>query len=424
MKPKKDLVFLKIKSVLGFVWDNKYSSFYRDKYRKEGINPVRDINSWEDFEKLPFLTRKELVETDPYKRFFLPPEKIETFRISSGTTGGNKPLIMLKGPLSSSQKDLYSQKARGLEIKSWLFLYQPIVGLGRIIRESYLPYKGAVRILGDINNLPLTAKAAASLKIDAIQTTSTILYFFLPYLKREYSLDNIKYIALGGEFCSEQRLKFFKQQLGNAYFRFIFGSPETGWRAYRCKFLENHPPRFFHPLNSELYSEIINQVRDSELVATHLIKTDFPLIRYKTGDTVVTRDKKCPCGQKQIMEVFGKFGYDVYKIHGTLIYADLVYQALSPYLPRLASSEWQLHIFEEVIRDKIMPKLKLNLIPKQDNIALKKEIANGVSSRLYISSRHTLLDLVGQGVFLPLEVEFVDSFPLTTKQRRFVPHIV
>lgn len=418
--------FAKVQKMLNWVWENPYSSFYRDKYKKAGISSWKDIKTAKDFQNIPFLTRQEIVKTNPYDRLFISKENVCSIWISSGTTDSKNPTIILHRPLHPLQKKLFREHTSRLNTKSTLVLFSSLANQARLQEEwGFLKNKDGLIVAGDINNLPLTAQIASQLNLDSIKTTPTILSFFIPYLKKEVDLSQITYIFLGGEFCSEQRLNYFKKIFKNAYFQFNFGSNETQMKGYRCQILAKKSPRFFHPLPI-FYFEYLNEQEESEQVITHLFHVAFPLIKYKTGDSVRLEKQSCGCGETQIIEVHGKLEYDVAKISGATLYTNLIEQALKSSLEYLSSPEWQLHLYEKVISNKIMPNLKLYVIPKKHikNLnTLKDQIEKEVSKNLYISQTSTLSDLVKKGVFLPLEVIFVDSFQKGPKHKRIISHL-
>lgn len=413
------------------MWENPYSSFYRKKYKKAGVNLIKDVNSLEEFYKLPYLTRKEIASTGPYERLFLPKKEIEAIWFSSGTTDVQNPSIFFHTSLHPIQQRLFSEFTTRLPIKNIMLLFSNLPIQARLLREWFghpLKNKDAISICGDINNLALSARIARIVKIDAIKTTPTILYFFIPYLKKEYDPDKILYIFLGGEFCSEQKANFFKKVFRNAFIQFNFGGNETEIRGYRCKFLYDQAPWYFHPV-PVFHFETLNPKQESELIITHLFKNvAFPLIRYKTEDSVKIELKSCRCGEKKIMEVFGKLEYDVARIHGTTLYAENIYKALSPFSKYLVSSDFQLHVYEKVIGSNILPQLTLQIRLKssklKDSLNINNLIAKGISSKLYLSAKMTLSQLVERQVFLPLEIEFIEEFPLEVKRKRIISHLI
>ncbi len=202
--------FRKIKKVLEFAWSNPYSSFYKEKYKKAGVKSIKDIKTWDDFDKLPYLTRDEIVEAGPEKFLFFPKNKIVSVGLSSGTTKNKLPLVIFIHRFTKAYEKGHT-KYKELKIKSMMQLYQPFSAQHRYKHDVDFMGKNTTITMGDINNLEVSAKIAARLKIDTLKTTPTILYRFIPYLKKEYDLKKIILVCLGGEFCSEQKALFFKK---------------------------------------------------------------------------------------------------------------------------------------------------------------------------------------------------------------------
>ena len=417
--------FKKIKKVLYFSLNNQYSDFYKSKYKKMGLT-LKTIKNKDDFLKLPYLTRDEIVSTDPFKRLFIPREKIGEIALTSGTTNSKRPMIILNTNNQPGSEKSYIEKSLELGVKTWLILWPVLAGQNRLARFDYLKTKGIVRVLGDISNLSVSAKIASTLGVDTIQTTPTILNFFIPYLKKEYSLKKIKYIVFGGEFSSEERDKYFKKTFKNAYIKYVYGGNESAARAYRCNFLDNKPPNLYHPSNY-YYFEVIGENGAGELIMTHLYpNTAFPLLRYKTGDSVRITSEKCRCGSSTLMEVFGRLEQEVIKVGGAQIYASEVEKALEYVKKYLKTTDFRLHVFEKKYQGKLLPKLKLQLIIKSNlgEPNLEEEIRGIVSENLKISQKFNLSQLVEKEVFLPLEIEFVESFEFTSKQKRIINNII
>lgn len=423
-------VFAKIRRTLAFAFDNKHSNFYREKYKKAGIHPIKDIKTSQDFQKLPYLTKEEVLEYDPWKMIFLPLDKIRRIGITSGTTGTKFPIVLFNSDYHRLQIAPYSNKLTELGIKMVLVLGNIISDQGRLvntytIREKF--HKNIFWLFGDLNNLELTAKVMERLGVEAINTTPTALYLLLPHLKTTYDPENIRFLWLSGEHISETKLAFFKQHFKNAYFFFHYSSRETGGLGFRCDYLYNRAPRFYHPNGLFNLEVVAAQDEVGELVVTHLFtQTGFPLIRFRTRDMVKLTTTDCPCGNKELIELFGRADGNSVNVSGTLIYAQYLDSALLPYRKHIVLPDWRLHIYEKVSRERILVKLKLQLIPKKQSgksaATLSDSIAQGVARSLYISATQTLESLVRKGVFLPLEIEFVESFPKEAKPKRFTVH--
>lgn len=403
----------KIKKILAYAWENPYSSFYRDKYKKVGINPIKDINSLEDFKKLPYLTRDEIINTSPYERFFVPLEKNKGAQFSNTTTGGKGVLIMLKAMVKHPQDKIQLQKALDLKIKSAAIIMPGSAAFA--INRQIFRHKSILRYMGNIHNLVSAAKVMKDLKADAFLATASVVEQLIPFLKAEKALDQIRYVSMGGEYCSRLRLDYFKKTFKNAYFRFGYNLTESDATSHACDFCNLRAENVFHPFPQYTYYEIFNPQEESELVLTNLYpKTDFPLIRYKTGDRVSIFEEKCECGRKLKMKIYGRNGMDIVKVGDNLIHREQIDAAIYPFGNKLASTAWKLMITNN---GKSLPKLKLQLVVKNKTSELKSKLEKGISNNLIFQSGKTFSTLVAEKVFLPLEIDFVGDFGIMAKQK-------
>lgn len=418
--------FSKVKQTLEFAVKNKYANFYTKKYTKLPFD-IFNI-TLENFRSIPFLTREEIVKSPPLLRIFTPTNEVGYWFTSSGTT--NNPLLIPVAKLKQDYLDLLAQKlAKNKVEKIMLLKPQGYTGLRIFDWGSHEKLSKYSLILGDLRNLDASAAMAAALAIDGLETTPSGLNFFMPFLKEKYDLSKIKYIILGGEFTSEQKLRFFKSYFKGAYFDFTFGGAETrGKKGLRCDFLnKKFAPRFFHPRSDFFYFEVVDEegkaVGDGEkgeLILTTLFRTPFPLIRYKTGDLVTMSPYKCQCGRSGLMEVFGRIGADSLRIGGVTIYRHLVDEAIEKALGRF-SGDWEMHVYELIHNKRLMPKIVLKL----SNLRSKNEskLALAISNELKMAPAKTFTDLKKEELFLPLEVEFVDSFGQKAKEIKIISHL-
>lgn len=413
MKDSNSVAFRKIRKILEFVWASPYSSFYRNKYKKAGIDLLKDINSIEDFNKLPFLTRDEIMAVGPYDRFYFPKQDIRG-STHSNTTGGKGMIILLKGKYPEPGAKIYIKKTLDLKIKTAMTITYPNA-LWAAQNRPYFKHKSIVRYSGNVYNLANTATIIKQLKIEAIAATPSILESAISYFKKETILDQIKFIHLSGEYCSRIRLEYFRKTFKNAYVRFGYASIEANGIGYQCDNLINGSPQIFHP-QSSFYYELINPKKESELVLTHLKRTEFPLIRYKIGDMVNIYKDKCACGKNSKIEVFGRIGMDVIKVSDYYIYREQIDNALYPFIEHFKSLNWKLLILDS---KKSLPKFKLQLISKKKTKNLKLLLEKEISKNVYLSGRK-FSDLVQSKVFSPLEVEFVGAFETALKQKAIV----
>lgn len=403
--------FKKIRKVLEFVWTSPYSSFYRDKYKKAGIDLLKDVNSMEDFRKLPYLTKEEIISADPYDRFFLPKDKIKSWRITSGTSGGDM------GIFFRADKEIpsLSQKALSLGVKTCLIIHSP---QGLMVRAPHIRHKKIKAFYANLFDLPLTVKLMLKLKPQALSVSTSTLSRLIPLLESDgCSLKNIKYIVLEGEYCSFARLSYFKEKFPNAYFRLAFSSSEAGGIGYKCDFLYQNSSQVFHPF-SHLYLEFADSKKE-ELILSHTkIPREFPLIRYKTGDVVKLIKEKCPCGKNIKIKVFGRLNLDVIKVKGVYVYPQIIDEAICSMRNYLDISSWRVHIF-----DGKRTKLKFILLPKKglrDTKNILVLVKRKLMQDIYFDSKDSLENLIKKRIFDPIDVKFVKSIQVTPPKSNYI----
>lgn len=413
--------FRKIKKILQWAYHSPYSDFYRKKYRQVNFNPDQ-INSWEDFDKIPILEKAELLSVNPGKRVFTKPNNINHSIITSGTTTYAKPLIFLLSESSYKVLDpVFSDSVKNTH--STLILMSPFHLMNASKTWFYPSLKGRI-LNGDIQNLELTADLSQATDIDSIFTSPTMLYHFLPELEKKYDLNRIKLVIFRGEYCSEIKLAYFQQKLTQAKFEFHYGTVETMRLGYRCQYLSKKAPRFYHPSPFYLF-ELQNDAELNRLIVTSLSPYGpMPLIRYFIGDVVNLITQNCKCGAKQSLEVLGRLDNDLVKFSGITLYSFLIEQALLNFSEQIKVEEFQVHIYERESLGKLINHLKLQLIPiKNTQLAtLKKQLENDIPTQLYLSSKTTLAEVIRQGLF-SFEIEFSESIPKTFKTKRLVSHI-
>jgi len=421
----------RINEVLEYACNNPCSDFYRKKYANM---KVREIKSYDDFQKIPILTKEEILAVPIEKRTFVPQEKIARYRFSSGTVNSEKLLIL---PVSSFPQNPYRKELlEKLGLKNLYLLMQPLSP--QFLYPNHL-YGEKIKIIhGDISNLGICAKVARDLKIEGIQSTPTIITLFIDHLKKnKFDLGDIRWITLSGEFCSTKKYEYLKSEFPNAYFDFNYGTMETGGMlGYRCLPLSKSPsPNVFHVRPNFIIEIISNDNKplsfdnEGELINTSLEINAFPLIRYKSRDAGYFSEYNCPCGNNFTFSLGGRINFDVLKFNGVALYTELISRAIDA-SGKYFESRFQMHVFENKEQGKIKPNLQLHLKLKKEfeemknDYLFKENSARKISTDLRLSMNSTLEQLVKKDIFLPLEIVFVDSWPENKfKNKNIISHL-
>jgi phenylacetate-CoA ligase len=418
----------RLRENLAFALENPYSDFYRKKYKGLNIKP-ENINTYEDFCRIPMLTKDEILALPLSKRYFVPVEEAVRYSISSGTSSHNKPLILphikkvkVPGIVGSHAIEESVLKEFGIDKIFGLMPAQSV--LMSMVTDST---RRIPMVIPDISKLDMAVVLACELQIEAIVSSPTTLYFFTEELKKtNFDLTKIKWISIGSEFCTSQKFKYFKKSYPKATFKIRFGSSECGASVgYRCTYRQDDPPQIFHPSDLHLIEIVPDENEENknfgEMVFTHLTRDAFPLIRYQTNDFATLKRFDCECGQRYIIDTSGKNKFDILKTSGVILHTQAIADAIEG-VSQYVKPQFQIHVYEESINNKIMTRLKLKLIPLKNNLD-NKEIAQYIQSQLQVTLDKMLEDVVREGAFLPLEVEFVDFIEGNVKTKHIISHL-
>lgn len=419
-------VLRKLQKIYNFVIKSRRSTFYRKKYL--GSNSPKLIKSFADFHKIPLLQKTELLGVDPFDRLYTPESRVGKITIGSGTTNVNKPLITFLGKYDNYKRKIFVKLFKKLGIKRVLFLRPPM----RI--DSFWLHSvpdDLQFIMGDTYDFPATIQLISRVGVDAICSIPTILARFIPQFEKAYDLKKIKWVELRGEYCTRQTYIELKNKFPKALIQYRYGASEIGFSTSQCANLANIGPEVFHPLRV-FYFEIINPEsgqplgydKEGEIVVTHLSFEPMPLIRYRTGDLGVLRQKKCPCGEELLLEVGGRAQFDRCKVAGVIIHAQRVQDAVSS-AQDVVDQDFRLHVFERKEQGEVLPYLEIEVIPKKEDRRsdFKALLAQKISQNLFLTPNLTLANFVQKGLFLPLGVKIVKSFPRDIKRKYIVSHL-
>lgn len=107
------------------------------------------------------------------------------------------------------------------------------------------------------------------------------------------------------------------------------------------------------------------------------------------------------------MNTSGKKDLDILKTSGIVLHTQAVANAVES-VSKYVENDFQLHVYEENKHGKIMTRLVLHLTPKKEGLE-SNEIAKYIQKQLQVSVNKVLEDIIGEGAFLPLEVDFVSK---------------
>lgn len=297
--------FQRIKELVSHAYDTV--SYYHQKYKNAGFRPA-DLNSWEDFERIPFLTKEELIAGWPSEVIARGYDTEFTTR-SSGSSGKfvtiavDKKSVMIDTIMGCRQLE-YQSSNRITPRDTTLYIYTCpwwFGSVGGLYPSTFLPTNEPIKRIAEV--------------IKAVKPS--IISLYPSYLRQLHKLlGNIR--ELGTKVVivhSEQSTKLEREKISENLGVPVldeYSSEELTRIALECPYAN------YHLEEDACYIEIVNpetgrnlsEGKLGEVVGTNLLNEATPLIRYKQGDlaSLVNGTPNCLCGSnfRQLYEIKGR----------------------------------------------------------------------------------------------------------------------
>ncbi len=285
--------------------------FYTKKWRDAGI-VAADIQSFSDFERLPFTYKSELVlaqeEAPPFgTNATFSAETYTRVHQTSGTTG--TPMRVVDTPESW---DWWGHcwghvlKGAGVTSADRVFLpfsFGPFIGFWATVEGA--KRVGAMMIPGGGWDSIQRLRMMRELEATVVCCTPTYV-LRLAEVAREAHFDmsslSVRALIHAGEpGANVARTKGRIEEAWSAKCFDHAGASEVGAHSFECEL----QPGGIHLIESEFIAEVIDPQTGreagtgeaGELVITNLGRAGFPVIRYRTGDLVRMNLAPCACGR-------------------------------------------------------------------------------------------------------------------------------
>jgi len=295
--------------------------------------------------------------------------------------------------------------------------------------------RGLPVFIGNPYKLEETAAIASRLRIDFIHTHAPILLSFIPFLKRYYDTENIKFIMLGGQITTAQH-SMINKEFPKAVIARLYGLAETGSIGLQCDLLiANNGISTYH-ISDNVFIEIIPVESGGmgEIVVTHLYLAPSLLVRYQTGDLGEILENKCACGLKSsLLRLGGRKNWDKITVGGFEINKENFLEIIKDF-SAYVEEDFEAHFYQHTQRDGgIINEIRIKVISKLSKNsgitgdALQRLLEDALNDGLHISNRFPFRELIQQRIFLPIRVELVDSLSKSKSEKisstqRLVPH--
>ena len=367
------------------------------KHKLEGID-IDQIQSQEDFEKLPFTWKGDLREAYPLGLMAAPEEEIVRIHSSSGPTG--IPVIIP-----------YTQK----DVDDWALMFSrcyEMAGITNMDRIHITPgyglwtagigfqlgaeRLGAMTVPMGPGNTDKQLRMMMDMKSTVLCATSSYALLLAEEIAKRGIGDKIhlRKGVIGSERWGDKMRKRIADELGVELYD-IYGLTEVYGPGIAINCQEQSD---MHYWDDFVYLEIVDPKTGEvlpdgevgEIVITTLKKEGAPLIRYRTHDLSRIVPGECPCGSPypRIAPLIGRTD-DMVKVKGVNIFPSQIDELLS--MVEGASSEYQ------VMVDHLMGKDVLTLFvetdPAVNKYGLEQEIKSQFKMKIGMTPNVKLVDV-------------------------------
>ncbi len=292
---------------LQIVINQAYSNvdFYRRKFDEAGLNPD-DVKSLDELKKIPFTTRKDLMENYPYGMFAVPLRDVVRLQFPLGLYG-NPIVIGYTRKDLEIWRELVARIMVGIGINEHdiiqvAFNYGLFLGAIRFNQSAELI--GAAVVPTSIASAEVQLRIMKDFRSTVLASTPSFALHIMETMQRK-GIDpqslSLKIGLLGAEPWSEEVQKIVEENLRVKAYD-IYGvmelvepgvAGECTARAGLHIFEDHFLPEIIDPVTGR----VLGPGQEGELVLTSLTTSAYPLLRYRTSDVTTLRTEPCSCGR-------------------------------------------------------------------------------------------------------------------------------
>lgn len=278
--------------------------YFTELFRQQGFNPL-NVTQVSDLQSLPFMTKSVIRENTERLK------SLKATSLSKFNTGGSsgEPLIFYIG----KERVSHDVAAKWRATRWWnvdigdkeIVLWGSPIELGK--QDKIKAIRDRLLRTELISAFNLTTETKNHI-LGKIQTRKPPMLFGYPsvyYLLAQYAQEQKRDMSQCGIeviFVTSERLydhqRALIEQMFNAPVANGYGGRDAGFIAHEC------PNGSLHITAEDIIVEIIDEKgkvlpagESGEIVVTHLRTTEFPFIRYRTGDIGALATEPCKCGR-------------------------------------------------------------------------------------------------------------------------------
>lgn len=289
----------------------KKSVFYNK--RLHGIK----IESCDDLEKIPVLTRDEMEENmSPRGNGLCTGDYSGGYVSRSGGTTGEPKFSIYDGADWDSMIGNAVRVLRGAGIKRGDRLANCFIAgdlYGSFVSFDHINYRIGVTTFafGSDVKPDVFLDTWRKFKINVIQGVPTIIIPMLRMVKNIEPAFTIEKVLYAGSPMSRTDLTWLHEELKTKRVASVIGANDGGQIAFQCAHMEG---KLHHAIDDFNYIEIVDDSgkrvpieEPGKIVITSLLKFAFPLIRYEIGDEGRIVSGECRCGRTiRTLEYLGR----------------------------------------------------------------------------------------------------------------------
>lgn len=360
------------------------NTFYGEKL--QGID-ISEIQSQEDFEKLPFSEKSDLRDAYPLGLMAVPEEEIVRIHSSSGTTG--TPVII---PYTAKDVDDWAiQFARCYEMAGITDKDRIQITPGYGLWTAGIGFQNGCEKLGAMaipmgpGNTDKQIQMMVDMKSTVICATSSYALLLAEEIAKRGLKDRIhlKKGVIGSERWGEKMRSRIQNELGIELYD-IYGltevyGPGIGVNCSKQTGIHYWDDYIYIEIVDPVTGEVLPDGEMGEIVITTLVKEGAPLIRFRTHDLSRIIPGECPCGSPypRIDIIAGRTD-DMLKVKGVNMFPSQIEDVIS--MVDGASSEYQVLIRHENGKDVMTLSVEVNADAPKEEVA--KRLAHTFKSRI------------------------------------------